>query len=404
MLKYQGIMYRYTHNQKGVFMKRIFRTLIIAMLSVLFVLGMVACGDNGDGDGKTGLLYKMYSGDDYYTVYGYVDEGKNITSLDIASYVKEKSGEDVKIGRIKADAFKNNDTLTEIIVPTTVEVMDKGAFGYMKKLESLTLPFIGNTKNADVTFNGSAPSEDKSVDAERTLAYLFGETEYEEGIKVTQFYAEGGEEGSNNVERYLPKTLKNITVTPAEKYDIPMYAFAGNGLIKKVTLNNVGVIGDSAFKDAIALEEVSIPATTTTINKEAFSGCVNLKTGVTFEANSTLASLGEGVFKGCANLKNISLPNSLQVLSKNTFSGCADLSVVKLGGVNTIKGFAFDGCASIFYVGKLDDISAINKITIDFTGLTVEDFAFANTLTMESDAEVLGANALDLYKIFNLAE
>jgi hypothetical protein len=268
--------------------------------------------------------------------------------------------------------------LTEIIVPTTVEIIDKGAFGYMKKLESLTLPFIGNTKVADTTFNGTAPAEDKSVDAERTLAYIFGTTEYDEGIKVTQFYAEGGEAGSKNVESYFPKTLKNITVSPAEKYDVPMYAFAGNGLIQKVTLNNVGVIGDCAFKDAIALEEVSIASTTTAINKEAFSGCVNLK-GVTFEANSTLVDLGESVFKGCANLKSINLPASLTTLTKNTFSGCTDLSVVKLGGVTLIKDFAFDGCINLFYVGKAEDISAITAKTFDLTGITAETYAFANS-------------------------
>ncbi len=359
-------------------MKRIFRTLIIAMLSVLFVLGMTACGGNGDGDGKKGLLYKMYSGDDFYTVYGYVDEGKDIKALDIASYVKEKSGDDVKIGRIKADAFKDNDTLTEIIVPTTVEVMDKGAFAGMKKLESLTIPFVGATKVADTTFNGSAPAEDKSVDAERTFAYLFGATEYAEGVKVTQFYAEGATDGSQNVEAYLPKTLKNVTITPAEKYDIPMYAFAGNNMIMKVTLNNVGVIGDGAFKNAIGLEQINIPATTTKINKEAFRGCTNLKDGFKFDADSTLAELGEGVFKGATNLKSIELPLSLATIAKNTFSGCVDLKVVKLGGVNKICDFAFDGCTNLFYVGKLADISAITVKTITLDGIIVDTFAFTN--------------------------
>jgi acetyltransferase-like isoleucine patch superfamily enzyme len=122
----------------------------------------------------------------------------------------------------------------------------------------------------------------------------------------------------------------------AEKYDIPMYAFAGNGLIKKVTLNNVGVIGDCAFKDAIALEEVSIASTTTAINKEAFSGCVNLK-GVTFEANSTLVDLGESVFKGCANLKSVVIGNNCHIATKVVLLGCKISDGITIGANSCVS-------------------------------------------------------------------
>jgi hypothetical protein len=127
-------------------MKRFLKILVVSIFTMVCAMGLFACGEPETGD-KKGLLYKMYPGDDYYTIYGYVDEEKGIEELDIKEYLVANGKEDVKIGRIKAGAFKNNDTLKSVIVPDTVEVIDAGAFANMKALESLTLPFIGNSKN-----------------------------------------------------------------------------------------------------------------------------------------------------------------------------------------------------------------------------------------------------------------
>lgn len=372
-------------------MKKLLKVLIISVLVALFSVSLFAC-KNGDENEKTGLLYKMYPGDDYYTVYGYVDEGKELKVLDISAYLAEKGVEDVKIGRIKAGAFKDNNTLTEVIVPDTVTVIDQGAFANMKALQTLTIPFVGNTKNADSSFNASEPTEDKSVDAERTFGYVFGTEEYEGGAPVSQAYST---EGLNTY--YMPLTFKSVTVKPAEDYKLPMYAFSGNTFIEKVTLSDkVVAIGEASFKNCYALKEICIPSGVTEIGKEAFSGCTSIKDGLTFAENSTLTKLGEKAFYGCAKLNQIALPASLTRIPYGAFSGCVRLANVNLGGVTEIEAWAFYECKKLNYVGK----GEVADKTYDLTGVVAKDFAFAETVEFGATGYTfVNATANVFYKV-----
>jgi hypothetical protein len=60
-------------------------------------------------------------------------------------------------------AFDGNESLKELIIPTTVEKIDEGAFKGMRKLESLTVPFIGLNAIADGSYNDQASAR-KTVD------------------------------------------------------------------------------------------------------------------------------------------------------------------------------------------------------------------------------------------------
>ena len=71
-------------------MKKIINLLLALVLIAVSAFTLVACDGNGGKDGKTGLLLKKYSGEDFYTVYGYVDEGENLTTLDIGAIAGEK--------------------------------------------------------------------------------------------------------------------------------------------------------------------------------------------------------------------------------------------------------------------------------------------------------------------------
>jgi hypothetical protein len=258
-------------------MKKLVGILLTLLLTATCLLGLFACGDDGSSSSKKGLLYKKDKTDGYYVITGYVDENKGVTSLDLDQIVKAKEGADAVIGEIKPSAFKNNDTLKEVIVPDTVVKIGAGAFAGMRKLESLTLPFVGATRNADAFYGETGTAEDKSVDEERLFAYVFSEEAFNYGAPVTFNY-----DASNTKTYYLPMTLKTVNVNPrasqaGEKdYAIPMYAFCGNAQIEKINLGeNVLGIGDCAFKNSVALTTI-ITENVAKLGQSAFEGCTNL--------------------------------------------------------------------------------------------------------------------------------
>jgi len=210
-------------------MKKFLKIAVLAVILAISCIGLIACNSGDPAGAEKGLVYKVLTGDDYYTVTGYVQEdGK--TTLDLGDYNKDG----VTIGRIMPGAFDGNAKLTEIIVPDTVVKIDQGAFKGMQKLEKITLPFIGETANSDPTYNNSS-SDDKSIDMERTFGYIFGKEEYNYSIKLTQKYNEAE---TSVQDYYVPMTLTEVTVKPkvGSNYSIPMNAFSGNRLVKTVVL------------------------------------------------------------------------------------------------------------------------------------------------------------------------
>ena len=223
-------------------MKKIIKAMLSLMLAIVSVFTLVACSDPAGNGGDTGVVLKKYAGEDFYTVYSYVDDGTT-THLDL----NELNTGEVRIGRIATGAFEDNSSLTKITVPSTVTEIGAGAFAGMKKLNVLVLPFVGRFANADAEPRESADGieGEKAVDVERTLSYFFGGDDYDQGIATVAYYNEGA---STNC--YIPATLNTIEIAPAEDYKIPMYAFSGINTIRKVVLSNkvVGIGVNFLFK------------------------------------------------------------------------------------------------------------------------------------------------------------
>ena len=69
-------------------------------------------------------------------------------------------------------------------------------------------------------------------------------------------------------------------------------------------------IPEKAFKNCTSLTSITIPASVTIIEANAFLGCDKL-TDVVFEGNSQLISIGAGAFKGCTRIKSITIPEGV---------------------------------------------------------------------------------------------
>ncbi len=327
-------------------MNKILKKILITALAIVCALSLVACSDSSEGDNEKGLFCKKIG--DVYTIYKYVDDGKTST-LDIAKALEEKEIDDTNI-RIQSQAFNGNSSLKKIIVPNSVTKIEKGAFAGMKALEELTLPFVGLNANGDVSVGDTAPSADKAVDSERTIAHIFGDTSYEKGIAQTISYgtntttADDGSTTSQSTTCYIPASLNKIIVTGDK---IPACAF--NGLSKYVQIELTGSvkqIGDYAFANMAQLSEITLPTTIEKIGKGAFSGSAKLSK-INLDKLTALTEISESAFENTA-LTEVKTPSSLVTIGKEAFTGCKELTKLTLNeGLKAINRYAFMGCEKL---------------------------------------------------------
>jgi len=315
-------------------MRKIFNILVAIVLVVVSAFTLVACVDNGDGDAtKKGLSYKKIN--DVYTIYKYVGED-GVDTLDIGAILSEANITGVSI---KKGAFDGNSTLKTIIVSDAVTEIQAGAFRNMQALESLVVPFIGRTANADAYFGQSAKSADKAVDAARTIAHFFGTEDYDMGTSVTVNY------GAGSTTCYMPSTLTTVTVKAKEGYQIPMYAFSGAINLKSVVIENgVKAIGEEAFSGCAHLKAIDIPKSVETIYKNAFKGCSELNT-VTFATDGSVA-IKEAAFKDCGAMSYFGM--KIDTLPVNTvdLSKVNELGAKAIDFGNEYKTYTVSGAAS----------------------------------------------------------
>ena len=362
-------------------MKKFVKLLIIAVLAMVTALSMIGCTAPGGSNPETGLLYKKIGG--VYTIYDYVDDGTGKTELNIADEIKEGITE----LRIKANAFNGDNNLVKITVPSTVTLMDKGAFAGMKKLQELVIPFVGMTAVADAEYTPE-DVEDKSIGTERTIAHLFGKDYYDAGSLVTINY----DANASAETCYMPVSLKKIVVAPSQNYTIPMYAFSGLKKQVAVEMNDKVVgIGEGAFKGCTQLQTIVLPNSVTKIYASAFENCSKLS-NITF--GTGVEVIGEKAFKGTAltnvtipasvtkienycfansAVKNVTLSDNVNKIGHYAFFSCEKLEKVFTSGVESIGVFAFAKCKNLTYFGGE---SAFAENTIRLNGATAESTSF----------------------------
>ncbi|MBR3879193.1 MAG: leucine-rich repeat protein, partial [Clostridia bacterium] len=247
-----------------------------------------------------------YDGADEYTILGYQGQGASIT---VPAYIGGKP-----VRRIIDGAFADNKTITDVVIPDTVNRIGYAAFAGCTALKNITVPFIGESESATEGYN-------------TTLGFIFGDknptdggyassssTHYTSGnYGYTSQAQDTGYTSSTYYYYYLiPKSLKSVTVT--RQTSIP----------------------ECAFKNCDLLESITIPEGVTSIGACALMGCENL-----LSLNSTTA--GE-----------VNVPNGVTTIAYKAFSYLYAITAINLPeNVKTIEDYAFYGCSKVSaYNGK----------------------------------------------------
>ncbi len=182
---------------------------------------------NYDAGGIKGLEWLLDG--NYYTLTG-------LGNVNIGEITVPETHNGKMVTAVGAYAFNNFDG-TSIIIPDSIERIEKGALSGCNVLKSLIIPFIG------------CDSHDKT-----NLGFLFG-----------------GEDNST-----VPRSLKEVQLTGVTY--IADSAFKDCKFISQIILpDTVEVIGEESFYGCIALESIELPESLKIINDTAFWNCQSLK-------------------------------------------------------------------------------------------------------------------------------
>lgn len=312
------------------------------------------------------------------------------------------------VDTINALAFNAALSMTELYIPDTITKIEKNAFNACNNIETIRIPFTGESLTAD-----SYSNQGKGI-----FGYVFGTDSYEmqkayvpvnlhkviisDQVKTIPSYAFYGCKQITNIDLptqleeigsgyttaslsfaytgitniYLPLTVKLLkdsvfygdSIERVEVPDLTTFlkissssSFGGNAdlyangkLITEVTIPS-GKTSLSAILSGIgSLKKVTIPDSVTRLehNQRAFEDCKNLEE-VIFEGTSQITKLS-GTFRNCSSLKSVHIPASVMYFTNSPFAGC-NLESVYYDGTfeDWCKiDFAYSGASPMPYTEK----------------------------------------------------
>ena len=217
--------------------------------------------------------------------------------------------EEVVVGdsvtKVEKGAFQGCSALRAISFGTGVTEFGSSVLTDCGRLESLTVPFIGERADGTGATN---------------LGYLFG---------VESFF---GHTGSK-----MPKQLHSLSVTNTDKID----AFAVYNCKSLTSLNLTGSlveIGECAFKGCTGITEINLPDT---VQKLGFSAFANCKSATTLRLSDSLTEIGAYAFYNVACAR-VEIPSAVEYIGKSAFKDCNELTSVAFSDAS---GWQTDGAA-----------------------------------------------------------
>ncbi len=313
-------------------------------------------------------------------------KSKDIITLSLPEYVTD----------IANYAFKDCFNLVDIVISNNVTRIGLGAFSGCNNLQSITVPFVGESLES----------------VNKHFGYVFG--------------------AANHLDNKakIPESLVGVQVTNAD--NIAEEAFYNCSTLKNINISsNTTTIGAGAFANCSGLIHFAMPANIDFIGSAAFSGCIELKyveicnvgswCNINFEdeyANplhiaktiynegkeitnltipQTVNAIGNYAFYGCENISNVTIPDTVKQIGDYAFANCLKLTSIKLpNGVEKIghgilKGATKIASLNIPYIG-----SALNQSKHIGYFFGIENYASNLTLLPKSIRSIMVTQAVTL--------
>ena len=290
----------------------------------------------------------------------------------------------------------------DFTIPSEINVIGRGAFSGIDKITSLVIP-------SSVTLEAYA-----FANCSNLASVTFPESSY--SIPEYAFYNAKNLSTLNNVSYlssigayafYKLSSNKTIELTLGSEVTINESAFEGAN-INKFTLGENTTIGNGAFKNSSAIQNVVL-SSNTRIEDYAFDNTYNLNTinldNVTY--------IGSYAFRGCRNLTTANLENA-EYIGSYAFANAKNLETVTAPKVTYIGSYAFsksndDSTApkissfvipnTVTYIGSYAfAYSSIENVTIPQGITSISDYAFAyatslSNVVLNSSVTSIGAYA-----------
>ncbi len=280
----------------------------------------------GDGDSHQYMNY----------LFGYSNTTYNYVSSSLKTVVITGN-----ITSIPNFAFRNNSSITSIILPNSVTSIGESSF-YKTGIKTIDLKNVETI--ALSAFSGSALTSIALTDKLTSLGnYLF------EGC-----------------ESLTSVDMSNITNTCT----IGSYLFKGCKKLSNVDLGNAKNVSTNMFDGCTSLEEILIPSTITSIGSYAFknSGLKSIDLSGMADGSNVLSY----AFQNCAKLTSVKLPKVTKIC-EYTFYDCPSLAICEIPSTVTEIG------ASAF------NNTALRSITIPAgISTTIGNSAFGNNPSLET--------------------
>ncbi len=291
-----------------------------------------------------------------------------------------KIPDDLNVMYIGEEAFKDNDTIKKLIIPSSVVDIRARAFLNCTALEEVY--FVSTTKqpiaDADVAmiyenaFEGCVNL--KKIDFSNTKTVTVAQDCFSGCTSLTSVV------DMPSIGTMHHRAFAGTGLTSVDLSGLHMsgeYVFAGCNAITSVTTGRFTAIGSYMFSDCLGLRE-KITIKTSKIGEGAFYGCTNLK-GVVFDGEGVKFDIGAVAFKNCGRNLDESftaeiVKGGIRSIGKNAFDGSSlsSFDFTKLSGLEVLGENAFinTGLTSVTLTDSMD-ISQIRMTGIPFAGLTV---------------------------------
>ena len=244
---------------------------------------------------------------------------------------------------IESSVFSGCTGLTEFVFPSGVTSVSNSLFFGCTNLVKVTLP-ADITEVLQLAFSGCTK-----------LTTIVGNPCF-----TTELPAAGAPVPQSSLTRIGYEVFKTCPALPniyvvmaapvsGSENSIGGGAFWSCTSLKKAVLVNVTYLGNCAFQNCQALQEVSLP------DCLRYLGEKNIDVG----SNKNLGY----VFKDCKSLKAIALPQSINVIHPSMFENCTELTSVSFYNITGIGKDAFKNCANLVgasYLGTGGDITYID--------------------------------------------